>query len=339
MKPFHSFILAIALLIGCQDRPQPSLTPQKIRVEPVEIKPLPYYVNGEGDTIDISQPVKIEAKLDTNYRLPLQAVPIQNKKVTRFRDNVTPAKAPLIVPVEASMWDTLVHGDTLKSIIRTRSLKGKTVNLIKSPIKRVSQPITEGNPNYSITSLTTDLGLPSSNIIGFLQDSKGNIWINTEETLLRYDGKYIHSYQLQEMLIGGMQSIIEDEHQHIWVKSFNKLYYFDGFQFTVFDKDSGLFKNAKDITPLFASMNLDQQGNLWYGYWGEFGYISDSTITHFSGLSDLLMSRIFCDSKGNVWLENWEKSQLLKFDGNHILKLKTKIPNVTDESFAYLTEA
>ncbi|HYV93790.1 MAG TPA: two-component regulator propeller domain-containing protein [Chitinophagales bacterium] len=121
--------------------------------------------------------------------------------------------------------------------------------------------------------LTTDDGLPSNNIYDIFQDSKGFIWISTDDGVCRYDGiqftTYKHNGNDSNSLVNNIvQSIAEDQDGNMWFGTENGL--------SCFHQKENRFENFHH-TENENSINhnrvgdiaIDKNGNIWIGdYYG-----------------------------------------------------------------------
>ena len=76
--------------------------------------------------------------------------------------------------------------------------------------------------NIMFSSLTIENGLPQSTVETMIQDSKGFIWVGTNDGLARYNGYefkiYRNEYGKKESLVGNyIVKIVEDRYGYIWV--------------------------------------------------------------------------------------------------------------------------
>lgn len=101
--------------------------------------------------------------------------------------------------------------------------------------------------NYKVRHITSKQGLSQSVVNCMLQDSRGFMWLGTQDGLNRYDGNKIDVYvsDLEDSLsLAGnyVTNIIEDKQQHLWIGSPNNgiSVYFpqtNNFKRIVFDKE------------------------------------------------------------------------------------------------------
>jgi hypothetical protein len=72
-------------------------------------------------------------------------------------------------------------------------------------------------------------GLPSNEVYDLFQDSKGFIWITTDDGLCRYDGHSFRSYTAAQQSSRAGANIFEDVRGRIWYENFDgRLYYVSG---------------------------------------------------------------------------------------------------------------
>jgi ligand-binding sensor domain-containing protein len=74
-------------------------------------------------------------------------------------------------------------------------------------------------------------GLPSSVVYDIFQDSKGFIWIATDEGLIKYNGYDFKSYSHHDLHSKAGSNIKEDDLGRIWYQTF------DGFLFFIDNKE------------------------------------------------------------------------------------------------------
>jgi diguanylate cyclase (GGDEF)-like protein len=77
-------------------------------------------------------------------------------------------------------------------------------------------------PPLILEHLTTADGLPQGTVYETLQDSRGFVWLGTEDGLVRYDGhelvRYANSREVRNSLPGNfVYEILEDSHHDLWV--------------------------------------------------------------------------------------------------------------------------
>lgn len=157
-------------------------------------------------------------------------------------------------------------------------------------------------------------GVPVSEVLCYLLDKKGRIWIGNYYGLFCIDKqvKYIDSPELADRIIWDIE---EDNYGNIWVAT----------------QESGIVKIESDTTivynynakteeasAIFLSLSRDKQGNIMAGSFNGGLHIYNSF-----GFLDILISKtedyecwkIFNDSKNRTWISTLDRGILLFQDG------------------------
>ena len=97
------------------------------------------------------------------------------------------------------------------------------------------------------------------------QDSIGNIWIASEEGILKHNSKFYKTYNtydgLPEIVSNRTTEIFIDSKQRIWIGLENGICLYD----KILDKFN-LIGNNNDINPSLVNKIVeDQKGNIWIG--------------------------------------------------------------------------
>lgn len=124
------------------------------------------------------------------------------------------------------------------------------------------------NPNYSVDYISIEDGLSQTSVISLFQDSRGYLWIGTQDGLNKYNGYEFEIFKNQPLDTTSISnnyihSICEDEAGNLWVGTkygLNKYVY-----------EEGIFKQylANPLMPDALPENeiyhvyIDQQGHLW----------------------------------------------------------------------------
>jgi ligand-binding sensor domain-containing protein/anti-sigma regulatory factor (Ser/Thr protein kinase) len=84
-------------------------------------------------------------------------------------------------------------------------------------------------------------GLPSNKVYEIFEDSKGYIWITTEEGLARYDGYKFKNYSYDNQFSKAGNNLQEDKYGRIWYVTFdNYIYYTENDSLKLFNKKPGI---------------------------------------------------------------------------------------------------
>ena len=163
---------------------------------------------------------------------------------------------------------------------------------------------------------TSNSGLPSSQVHEIYQDSRGFIWISTENGLARFDGMDFRTFRFSRGKAEALASdlvpaVFEDSRGTLWVGTSRGL--------QIFDPDNSSFHSIDLTEPEYAPYVSDileiktgpTSTELWVATSSQGIYILDPQ-THERkedrqdllnrNLPSLFMNRIFQDSAGRVWL-------------------------------------
>ena len=165
--------------------------------------------------------------------------------------------------------------------------------------------------------LTQEDGLSQNAGLAFLQDSRGFVWIGTQDGLNRYDGHAFTVYKNDpddpaSLSYNSINALLEDRDGHIWIGTWGGgLNRFDPRtqQFTRFqdDPENPISLSSDNVT----SMLQDAAGTIWVGTLGGLDQFDPQTggFTHYrsdpddpTSLSSDAVSTLFEDSRGALWI-------------------------------------
>ncbi len=111
--------------------------------------------------------------------------------------------------------------------------------------------------------LDANAGLSNSHITCIHQDSRGFLWVGTNDGLNRYDGYSFHVYRQIPGDTTGMfnnivNAIFEDSHGTLWMSTYNRGFY-------SYDRKKNKFVVVEEMSKLseIMSINEHQDGELW----------------------------------------------------------------------------
>lgn len=107
-------------------------------------------------------------------------------------------------------------------------------------------------------SLDKAKGLPSNKVYEIFEDSKGYIWVTTEEGLARYDGSRFKNYSYDNQYSKAGNNIQEDQYGRIWYVTFdNYIYYTENDSLKLFNKKPGInsFSTILDNNLFFIQLD------------------------------------------------------------------------------------
>lgn len=173
-------------------------------------------------------------------------------------------------------------------------------------------------PNINFSQLSTANGLPTNLITSVFKDSRGLIWMGSEnDGLLRYDGKEIKSYR-QSAYPNGIASgyagvICEDKKGCLWISTLDGLYRLN----PVTEQIKTYQHNDKDKNSLGTNLKplpfTDSKGRLWVAGINGLQQYNEATDNFISYAmppipnplwQDLAKytGKLYEDSKGQIWV-------------------------------------
>ncbi len=189
-----------------------------------------------------------------------------------------------------------------------------------------SQVLLQSQSNRSFENLTTSDGLSHISVRCMLQDSRGFLWIGTNDGLNRYDGyrfKVLFPQGPDRKVHSFITALHEDQEGKIWVGTL------EGYVFRL-DPTTGQFEHftndPEQQKPLFKGeiwyFFEDRQGDLWIRVLGSFLWLNRATgdVRYFKhdpeiprSLSSFRLTKIFEDQRSNIWIGTANKG-LNRFD-------------------------
>jgi signal transduction histidine kinase/ligand-binding sensor domain-containing protein/DNA-binding response OmpR family regulator len=184
-----------------------------------------------------------------------------------------------------------------------------------------------GFQHFAIKTFTAQDGLPSKNTTAALKDSRGFMWIGTENGLCKFDGYTFKTFvnipgDSSTITNNFINCIIEDKEGRIWVGTMDGLNVFDPItetckRFVHKENTPGSLSNNK-----IWSLLCDKQGVIWVGTDYGFNqysiktkgfdvYLPDSRKP--GSMQGKSVNAIIEDKHNNLWLGNWSRG-LNKFD-------------------------
>ena len=196
-------------------------------------------------------------------------------------------------------------------------MKQNLMYLILFVLLGMSTNTTLGN-DLRFKQLTIEDGLSQSRVFDIIQDSKGFIWIATEDGLNRYDGYEFKVFNFDpndSSSIGGntIQALAADDSGNVWIgTSFSGLNKYNAKtgKFTIYRHDPD--DSTSISSNIIFDIHKDKKGNLWLATTGTgFDYFDVKSEKFFNHQHDPDNSNsvisnepnfIFEDSRGTVWI-------------------------------------
>lgn len=204
------------------------------------------------------------------------------------------------------------------------------------------------SPEYNFTNYTVLDGLSNDHVFCIFKDSRGFIWIGTENGLNRFDGYNFKTYyhiasEGQSLSNSNISSIYEDTYKNLWIGTSEGLNRyipeFDNFERI---KNKNCFHKDYDW---IRSIYQDKHGTLWIGTSNLNIYNYEKhEITSFSKNSTSIRKNgiqlipfITEDNKNNLWIYSDAKNDFLLYDPSKNMFLQTNEyhRNALNDSKAY----
>ena len=182
--------------------------------------------------------------------------------------------------------------------------------------------------------LTVEDGLSISSVTKIFQDSRGFIWVGTNNGLNRFDGynfKIFMSDNSDSTSISNhtITSICEDQNGNLWIGTIDGLNKFD-WKTETFTR----YKNNPDNPHSLSNNNIytiikDKAGNIWIGTLDGLNKYNPKTddFAVFKKVSDRLnpesmnaVTEMKEDNERNLWLGTWNGMTCLQKNGNILLQ-------------------
>ena len=94
--------------------------------------------------------------------------------------------------------------------------------------------------NRAFKNIGVNDGLPSATVYDIIQDSRGFLWIGTDNGLAIYDGSKCETYTIKNGIVGNIvRKIFEDKNGNVWIGTNGGLSIYDGYHFTNLTKKNG----------------------------------------------------------------------------------------------------
>lgn len=140
---------------------------------------------------------------------------------------------------------------------------------------------------------------PNSSVRSIRQDRKGNIWLASNEGIIRYDGKSFTNIT-GNLFPDRFFSLLEDRKGNFWFGTYGSgVYYYDGKSSQHFTTTEGLASN------LVMTICEDKAGIIWFGTGGGLSRYDGKSFRNFTtkdGLPQNDITTIMEDKTGKLWI-------------------------------------
>ena len=166
----------------------------------------------------------------------------------------------------------------------------------------------------NLIHFTTKEGLNHDTVRSIIEDSKGILWVGTDNGVCSFDGKSFTQFTQEAGVKGDIiMALEEDSKGNLWIGSFDGVSKFDGKEFVHITSQEGLsYPRINDIIE-------DKDGNLWFSTEGKgVNKYDGNSITYYTaeeGLSHDRTKSLFEDGKGNIWISTYGGLNILRESG------------------------
>jgi ligand-binding sensor domain-containing protein len=244
--------------------------------------------------------------LDPNPVVPNGAGYIKNHIYTF--DNFT---STIAIDKSDNVWIGTRNGVWMIDSINYKSLytlPGATFVNGKIKIITIDYFIMDNN----VIKFNTSNGLVNDTVTAIKSDSKGNIWIGTQNGISEFSNAKMTNFTTADGLANNwILSIAIDAQDNAWIGTYGGgVSEYDGVKWTTYTTANGLANNY------VSSIAFDTQGNKWFGTYkgvSKFDGMHWTTYTTKDGLANNIVNAIAIDSYGNKWFGT--NDGLSKFQG------------------------
>jgi streptogramin lyase len=144
------------------------------------------------------------------------------------------------------------------------------------------------------TAVITSHG-PKTSVRIIRLDRKGNIWLASNEGIIRYDGRSFINIT-GELNSGRFLALLEDRKGNLWFGTYSSgVYYYDGKSLQHFTAKEGL------VSDQVNTIYEDKAGNIWFGGNGGVSHYDGQSFRNFKTEAGLDVMTIFEDQTGRFW--------------------------------------
>ena len=165
---------------------------------------------------------------------------------------------------------------------------------------------------------TTNSEIPGNIIYCMKFDSKGNLWMGTNEGLARFDGEYwtIYNTENSDLPENVIFSLEIDQEDVLWLGFWHMgLVRFDGSNWKKYQLSSA----ALPSNNVYA-IEIDKWHNIWFGTYkglAKFDGTNWEMYDEYTGLPNPFIYSLESDRYGNLWIGARRDLCLTKFDGHN----------------------
>ncbi len=166
--------------------------------------------------------------------------------------------------------------------------------------------------SYLHDSWQLEDGLPQITVWALAQDSRGYLWLGTEEGLVRFDGLRFEVFGRRDKpeLGNVVQALAADSRDGLWIGTRRGLLLYRGGRFIDFSAVEGPGNEEVNV------LHVDSENHLWIGTAAGLWRFDGEAFTAYTTGDDLGPEAVLAiagDRQGNLWIGT--ESGLLRFDG------------------------
>lgn len=186
--------------------------------------------------------------------------------------------------------------------------------------------------NSETQGVITSYG-PTTSVRTIRQDRKGNMWLASNEGIIRYDGK-VFTNITGKLSSARFFSILEDRKGNFWFGTDRSgVYYYDGKSFQHFSTKEGLVNDA--VFEIYE----DKAGNIWFGTSGGASRYDGKSFRNFTTKEGLSHNEIFSiieDRSGKFWFGT--RGSTCFYDGKKFTVFRNKDGNAFNSTWSIIED-
>lgn len=151
---------------------------------------------------------------------------------------------------------------------------------------------------------------PKTSVRVIRQDSKGHIWLASNEGIIRYDGQSFANIT-GEMNSGRFFALLQDRKGNFWFGTYSSgVYYYDGRSLQHFTTKEGL------VSDRVNTIYEDKAGHIWFGCFGGVSQYDGRVFRNFNTEGAFDVMTIHEDKTGRIWFGT--RGQTFVYDGKSV---------------------
>jgi len=186
--------------------------------------------------------------------------------------------------------------------------------------------------DYVSQRWTSEDGIPGNTITDIIQTDEGYIYFGTYGGLVRFDGvefKIINQKINPKYRFQSARSLMEDSKGNVWIGSNEDGAFcvFPDGDVKEFNTENGLSNNS------VRAFCEDKDGNIWIGTASGIACVSTkyeciklSGFNNIPNNNNFIVSQLYCDTAGRVWIVTRAKKVFSYIPTEHFLYIKIFLP-------------